>query len=53
MSTLNILTSYGPTLPSEKSNHWKVEKEFFVKLIVAPVAATTRVSNFVAASNLI
>jgi hypothetical protein len=51
MSTSNILTGYGPTLPSEQSNRWKVEREFFVKLVVAPVAAATRVSDFAAATN--
>jgi hypothetical protein len=51
MSTSNILTGYGPTLPSEQSNHWKVDRQFFVKLVVAPVAAATRVSDFAAATN--
>jgi hypothetical protein len=49
---INIIpTGYGPTLPSEQSNHWKVDREFLVKLVVAPVATTTRVSDFAAAVN--
>jgi hypothetical protein len=48
--TSNILTGYGPTLPSEQFNHWKVEHEFFVKLVVAPVVVATRVSDFTAAT---
>jgi hypothetical protein len=51
MSTSNILTGYGPTLPSKQSNRWKVDWEFLVKLVVAPVAVATRVSDFVAATN--
>ena len=51
MRTLKILIGHGPTPPLGQSNHWKVEWQFFVKLVVAPVAATTRVSNFVAAVN--
>ena len=46
-----ILTDYGPTLPSEESNHWKVDREFLVKLVVAPVATETRVSDFAATTN--
>jgi hypothetical protein len=51
MSTSNILTGYGPTPPSGQSNHWKVAWKFFVKLVVAPVAAATRVSDCAAATN--
>ena len=47
----NILTGYGPTLPLEQSNRWKVDREFLVKLVVAPVVAATRVSDFAAATN--
>jgi hypothetical protein len=39
--TSNILTGYGPTPSSRQYNRWKVKWQFFVKLIVAPVAATT------------
>jgi hypothetical protein len=38
-------------LPSEQSNCWKVDWKFLVKLIVAPVAIATRVSNFATAAN--
>jgi hypothetical protein len=31
----NILTGYGPTPPSEQSNHWKVDMWLSVKLVVA------------------
>jgi hypothetical protein len=48
---LNILTGYGPTIPSKQSNHWKVERDLFVKIFVALVAVATRVSNFAAATN--
>jgi hypothetical protein len=51
MSTSNILTGYGPTPPSRQSNHWKVKWYFFVKLVVAPVAAATRVFDCAAAAN--
>jgi hypothetical protein len=50
-STSNILTGYGPTLPSEQSNRWKVDREFLVKLVVAPVVVATRVFDFAAAAN--
>ena len=50
-STSNILIGYGTTLPLESSNCWKVEREFFVKLVIAPVAVATRVSKLVAATN--
>jgi hypothetical protein len=51
MRTSNVLTGYGTTLPLEHSNHWQVDQHLFIKLIVAPVAAATRVSNFAAATN--
>jgi hypothetical protein len=38
-------------LPSEQSNRWKVDQEFLLKLVVAPIVATTRVYDFVAATN--
>jgi hypothetical protein len=50
-STSNILIGYGPTPPSGQSNRWKVKWQFFVKLVVAPVAAATRVSDLAAATN--
>jgi hypothetical protein len=50
-STSNILTGYGPTLPSEQSNHWKEDRQFFVKLVIAPVAVATRVSELAATTN--
>jgi hypothetical protein len=46
-----ILTGYGPTPPSGQYNHWKVAWQFFVKLVVAPVVAATRVFDFAAATN--
>jgi hypothetical protein len=46
-----ILIGYGPTLPSKQFNHWKVDREFILKLFVAPVVATTSVSDSAAAEN--
>jgi hypothetical protein len=34
-SNLSILIGYGPTTPLEQSNHWKVDPQLFVKLVVA------------------
>jgi len=51
MGTLDILTGYGPTLPSKNSNRWKVEWDFFIKLVVAPVAIVTRVFDVTASTN--
>ena len=31
----NILKGYGPTPTSEQSNHWKVDPQLSVKLVVA------------------
>ena len=50
-SISNILTGYGPTLPSKQYNRWKVDREFLVKLVVAPIATATRVFDFAVATN--
>jgi hypothetical protein len=49
-STSIILIGYGPTPPLGQSNHLKVAWNFFVKFVVAPVAAAARVFDCVVAT---